>query len=203
MDKRIKVIVRDTTAPEDGKFNEKEFDVPFAYLSESTLVQNMLDDDEELDSVYKTELPIPLLNINSEQMTEIIRFMEVHVQKKCQIELPVHTSDFNSLVDPAYVPIIEDWFTRKPHAKYMKEIRKCADYLALDCIINLCEARIFCKIFDCTPLQALQFFGVADAEKQASLILDEMDKELPGFSDDIRKLDKPVECGAGAGAGSA
>jgi hypothetical protein len=105
-----------------------------------------------------------------------------------KIDLPVHTSDFSKLVPNEYLGLIEDWFHREPHVKFMKRVIKAADYLAFDALITMCHAKMQTTIFERNPIEVLRMYGVENAEAEAEKIMSEMDSMYPNFSDEIRKL---------------
>lgn len=155
------------------------YDVRDELLKDSQLIQNMIDEETD-DEVF------PLHNINDEIFVEIMRFLNINIPVK--IDLPVHTGDFSKLVPTEYLGLIEDWFHREPHAKYMKRILKAADYLAMDSLIHICHAKMQTTIFDRNPVEVLRMYGVEDPEQKVEKLLREMDEMYPRFSDEIRKL---------------
>lgn len=155
------------------------YDVRDELLKDSQLIQNIIDEETD-DEVF------PLHNINDEIFVEIIRFLNINIPVK--IDLPVHTGDFSKLVPNEYLGLIDEWFYREPHAKYMKRILKAADYLAMDSLIHVCHAKMQTTIFDRNPVEVLRMYGVEDAEQKVEKLLQEMDEMYPHFSDEIRKL---------------
>jgi hypothetical protein len=155
------------------------YEVRDELLANSQLIKNMIDEETD-DDVF------PLYNINNEMFGEIMRFLNINIPVK--IDLPVHTSDFSKLVPNEYLGLIEDWFHREPHAKYMKRILKAADYLVMDSLIHICHAKMQTTIFDRNPVEVLRMYGVEDAEQKVEKLLQEMDEMYPHFSDEIRKL---------------
>lgn len=157
-------------------------DVRDELFATSQLIKNMIDEETDDDEV------IPLYNINNEMFGEIIRFSQIYCDKPVKIDFPVHTSDFSKLVPHEYLGVIDEWFHREPHAKYMKTVLKAADYLAMDNLIHVCHAKMQTTIFDRNPVEVLRMYGVEDAEQKVDKLLREMDEMYPHFSDEIRKL---------------
>jgi hypothetical protein len=151
-------------------------------LVHSQLLKNMMDEETDDEQVF------PLPNITDELFIEIMRFSHIFHEKPVQIDLPVHSGDFSKLVPNEYLGLIEHWFHKEPHAKYMKRILKAADYMAMDNLIHVCHAKMQTTIFDRNPVEVLRMYGVEDAEQKVEKLLNEMDEMYPRFSNEIRKL---------------
>jgi len=159
-------------------------EVPRHLLKDSILIKNMMDEETDEDD----EGVFPLPNITDEIFREVMRFAHIHSDTPADIDLPVHTKDFEKLVPAPYLGLIEDWFHREPHAKFMKRVIKAADYLAFDALITMCHAKMQTTIFERNPIEVLRMYGVENAEAEAEKIMSEMDSMYPNFSEEIRKL---------------
>lgn len=193
MDARDPRTVR--LAASDGEL----FTVPVRVARLSKLVSGMipaLDDDCEEGAAAEEIDDIPLPNVSSRQLSRVLEFCAMHVEKEpmTEIERPLTSNDLTRLVQPWYASFVGDLGVAGT-----VELLVAANYLDVGPLLNLCMAEIGCKLKDRRISELRAYLGVAEPATPEEIAADEQLRISNAWALDPRDQVKATTPAAGGG----